>query len=354
MFDFEQLLSVYKEPLDLRTLILLQNRVLYPSTVIKRIDWGQPWREYLAQQRRFGPLLGKGDYIDSHFDYNSSEPDLRYPSRTGAMDKAMNTFLALYVVNKSDFIDIHDLEQFAKDKDIDVHWSGFHTGMISLSSEITKIQLLKHGIILPEQIAGFYQRVADWQLDSAEKQTTFRGSIGSGLTFPYPSHAMTNEELPDIQFLPLIAQNLLYYLLDIPFILEDRQSCKHRDLLTAIQHLDGLTQTTLKNYLERVVNGDISTFSEAYQLALRLGKKEAQQVRTIYDQVKASYPELLKTMKVFQQHPQLIDRRDSGDNTASPLPNIVEARQRILKSGGSAPKRTYAWRLWESARSGTV
>lgn len=343
------LLRLPPQQVDPAELAFRQTVTSYPSLAVKTIDLQQaPGFKYShfthteCQQ-----------FVASHFSEEELTPDLSkgFPTyiRMGLEDSAVSTYFAFHLIMASDFLTPDDLINYTAQRGISVKLRPLSDGFISLVAKNTIQALIREGLLNEQLVDKFYNSASEWQRMIALKRVSLPRRPEQEI-LPYPSR-LRRDQLPAIRFLPNLVRTLLEFMIDLPLYVKEGGTYNHEAILQAVRGLNPLIEDIIEANLseELRIKGD-SELPNLLKLARAHKPALIREIVEVRDALTPILPSLLRTLKLFQRYPELLNRSRPGRTSPREVLAYRQIREEIQQSGGRAPKKPLGFRVEQGIR----
>lgn len=346
--ELNQLLRLRDHEFNILDLIYRQKRLKYPSLGVKIL------RNHQNQTTRL-----------SYFNDSELTPDFRQGLPAGPEDNDVNIFTALLLSEgrlknpstTSAFQNIDEIESYVKDSGWQVDREGLLHGFNKLVSKPVVNHLLQSQQITFLDLDELYDNISHWQsLLALKTQRTTKGSsidevIG---VFPYPTYP-PEDEYPEIHFLPFSAQALLRMVSNLPNLIPEGKFFDPLNIKSAIRGLYQLTENVLVGHMQEELGDTNNNFQELFKQARTKNPELATDIAQVYKPINAMKTTFTELLAIYQQQPGLLNKRSVLDpEFRVAIATLANIRQRILSSGGRAPRKPLFFRISNATRKGEV
>lgn len=351
--DVTALLPLFRLPpqqVDPAELAFRQTVTSYPSLAVKTIDLQQAPG---FKRFHFTQTTECQQFVAPHFSKEDLTPDLSKGSPTsigmGLEDHAVSTYFAFHLTMVSDFPTPDDLINYTAQRGISVKLRWLSDGFISLVAKNTIQALVREGLLDEQSVDEFYNSASEWQKMIALKRVSLPRRPEEEI-LPYPSR-VRKDQLPTIRFLPNLARTLLEFMIDLPLYVKEGGTYSHEAILQAVRGLNPLIEDIIEANLSEalMIKGD-SELPNLLKLARAHKPELIREIVEVRDALTPIFPSLLRTLKLFQRYPELLNRSRHGRTSPREVLTYSQLREEIQQSGGRAPKKPLGFRVEQGIR----
>ena len=208
------------------------------------------------------------------------------------------------------------LEAYAEGQGSAVGWEALKFGLADLTSKVLVNEFIEKGLLPPEGLEAFYSNSAFWLREAAVKFSFGKNLTPQGI-YPYLTH-----ELPRLDFLPYLAQNLLGYMVGIPQHLKAGQVFSPQAMHSLISEFNDFGERVVKEarvYQPEGLTGLdwIDIKSAQWYIKAMIGVKDY----------------ILRRNELWDKRTDEMYVQEEGV-----IPEVAGLRQEILASGGDVSK----------------